>query len=365
MSSADQEDGRRKDLSPRFREHVALREFFPRGSHLLVGVSGRCDSIALLHLLQSVALERRLTLTAAHVERTKNQGDAADATLVQNHARNLGIPFLPLSDDTPEESPGDRPRRVRMLLTRATAFSSARIIATGETLDDHAEYLLDVLTGDDTLSILSPDEDLLTAEDSLPRDETVRFVRPLLPFTHEECRTFLDAQKLRYRHNEEALQLSSPRSRLRLLVLPLLSRHVNTRSSQNLAAATELLGDDEGFLRLLSKAARREVHWSATKASVAVSYPRWKTLPAALRRRMLDDAARIALSAPEVPSPLGRAPKLSRHALLSLDLRCRRLPESAALESAGLKIRRENGRLNFTRSTGTGDGASAEISLTP
>ncbi len=348
MSSADQEAGRHGDLPERFREHVALREFFPRGSHLLVGVSGRCDSVALLYLLQSAAKEHRLTLTAAHVERTKNQGDAADATVVRDHARTLRVPFLPLSDDTPEEHQSDRPRRVRMLLARAAAFPSTRIITTGETLDDHAEHLLDVLVGDGTVNILSPDEDLFTAEAGLPRDETVRFVKPLLPFMHEECRTFLDAQKLRYRHNEGALQLSSPRSRLRLLVLPIL-RHVNTRSRQNLAAATELLGDDEGFLRALSKAARLEAHWSATKASVAVSYPRWKALPAALRRRMLDDAARIALSSAEGPLPLGRAPQLSRHALLSLDLRCRRLPESAAFSSEGLNIRRENGTLRFTR----------------
>lgn len=356
MGSADQEAGRRGDLSPRFREHVALQEFFPRGSHLLVGVSGRCDSVALLYLLQSVAKERRLTLTAAHVERRKNQGGAADATVVRDHAQTLRIPFLPLSDDTPEENPGDRPRRVRMLLARAAAFSSARIITTGETLDDEAEHLLDVLLRNDTLRTLSPDEDSFTADAGLRRDETVRFVKPLLPFMHEECRTFLDAQKLRYRHNEEALQLFRPRSRLRLLVLPLLLRHVNTRSLQNLAAATELLGDDEGFLRLLSNAARLEVHWSATKASVAVSYARWKALPAALRRRMLDDAASIALSASWEPSPLGRAPELSRHALLDLDLRCRRLPESATLGWEGLKIRRENGTLHFTRSTGAGGG---------
>jgi hypothetical protein len=132
-----------------------------------------------------------------------------------------------------------------------------------------------------------------------------------LPFTHEECRTFLTGRGLEFLRDPDVLSPKTTRKKLRLLILPLLRRHVEHSALENLAAASRLLADDEDVLREIAKAARSETGWTQTESGVSLDHRRWSALPAALRRRLLAEAAN-SVSAP-----------LSRSELLDLDARCR------------------------------------------
>src|SRR5580700_9502733 len=142
---------------------AALREhpLVPRGSSVLVAVSGGPDSIALLHVL--ALLRRRLGfgLFAHGVDHGLRAEAAAELDLTEGFCRSLDVPFSRTRVAVP---PGGnlqaRARSVRWEALRAAASrAGADRVATGHHAGDRAETLLMRLlrgTGVNGLAVLPP-----------------------------------------------------------------------------------------------------------------------------------------------------------------------------------------------------------------
>lgn len=314
------------DLSARFRAHVRSEQLIPRGGRIVVGVSGRRDSVALLYLLHEAAAALELRLAIAHIQHGEDQNRRADADFVLDLAKALRTPLDVFVDKTRERDPRSRTSLRARHFAQVLSRIGADAVATGETLDDAAEELLDTLvTGAATLSAR--------------RDAAGPFVHPLLPFSRQECRMFLAARGATYRRDPEILRAETTQDKLRLLILPLLRRHVEREASKNLAATARLLADDDTFLTDLAMAARGETGWRAASGAVSFDYQRWAALPAALRRRLLAEAAWAIF--PNL--------RLSRAALGELERGCLQLSESAQATTGVLKASRARGTLSLTR----------------
>ena len=142
---------------------AALRDhpLVPRGSRVLVAVSGGPDSMALLHVL--AVLRRRLGfgLFAHGVDHGLRAEAAAELDLAEGLARSLDVPFSrdPRRCSRRRQPPGSGPGRALGGLRAAASRAGADRIATGHHADDRAETLLMRLlrgTGVRGLAVLPP-----------------------------------------------------------------------------------------------------------------------------------------------------------------------------------------------------------------
>jgi len=226
-------------------------------STVLAAVSGGADSMALLALLHRLAPRRGLRVVVAHLDHALRRGSATDARFVADRAARLGLevvtarrPVLRKKRESPEEAA----RRVRraFLLEAAEEVEAARI-ATGHTLDDQAETILLRLARGAGPAALGG----MLAAGPGP------FVRPLLALERTELRAWLRRRRLPWREDPSNRSMAFDRNRLRHLVLPVLTRHLNRQAARHLADAAARVREDAAYLDalaagILEGAARKE-----------------------------------------------------------------------------------------------------------
>jgi tRNA(Ile)-lysidine synthase len=211
---------------------------------VVVGVSGGCDSTALLHLLLELE-ELRLSLVVAHLNHGLRGAESdGDEEFVATLARDLGLPFEVTRCDVASLarqgsiSLEEAGREERYAFFRQVAEAhGARCIAVAHTLDDQAEtVLLRIARGTGPFGLRGMEA--VTAGG---------VVRPLLGCHKEELRTYLLARGIPWREDESNENPVFQRNLVRHELLPSLAR-LNPRIADALLNLSRLSGEDEAFL---------------------------------------------------------------------------------------------------------------------
>jgi tRNA(Ile)-lysidine synthase len=84
----------RPTFADRFRRSLDALGVRETGAHVLVAVSGGCDSVSLLHLLRFAADDAGLRVTAAHFDHAMRPGSDRDAAWVRGLCRAWGVPLV-------------------------------------------------------------------------------------------------------------------------------------------------------------------------------------------------------------------------------------------------------------------------------
>jgi tRNA(Ile)-lysidine synthase len=230
---------------------------------LVVAVSGGADSVCLLHVLLELRDELGVEPHIAHLDHQLRSDDSrADARYVANLARRLGVPATIERRDVRSYHAGqgasleESAREVRYaFLAEVARAIGANHVATGHTLDDHAETVLMHLirgTGTGGLRGLQPVSSWQTKAGSL----TV--VRPLLEVKREETSEYCRRHRLRPRLDISNLSLSPLRNRIRHQLLPLLEDY-NPQIVDALVRTAHIVGDDLLLLDELAAQSWRDV----------------------------------------------------------------------------------------------------------
>lgn len=178
---------------------------------VLVGVSGGCDSMTLLHMLHGMGME----LVACHVNVGLRGAESdADEAFVEAAAKALGIPFRSERVSLPPGNTQDAARRARRsLFERCMRETGAACVALAHHQDDQVETILlqwlrggraDALTGMATRN--GP------------------YVRPWLDIPAADIRAFAREAGLTWREDRSNADRRYLRNRLRLDVVPGLDR---------------------------------------------------------------------------------------------------------------------------------------------
>jgi len=265
----------------------AARSLLPRGTSVLVAVSGGGDSVALLHLMAGYAVGQSLRITVAHLDHGLRRGSADDRRFVKALAGRLDLPCVSDRRSVPKlrlkgESPEEAARRVRWeFLLRAARSVGATSVATGHTLDDQAETVLFRLVRGAGPTALAG----MAAAGPGP------IVRPLLGVERSELRAYLQRRGVRFLDDPTNEEVRFDRNRVRRLVLPFLHETLNPRAARHLVQAAERLREDAACLDMLARQAFGRVARMRPRAPLSLSAAFLSRTPRPLARRV----ARIAL----------------------------------------------------------------------
>lgn len=234
-------------LHARFLAHLSELGIGGEPSHLLVAVSGGCDSVVLLDLLEQAARALPLTITAAHLDHGMREGSAADARWVLDLCAARGIPLLQERLGEPPRSEGAARAARYEFLRRAAGSSGADLIATAHTADDQAETVLFRAVRGTGLRGLG----------GIRGRTRAGLVRPLLPFWRRELVEHARAAGLHWREDPSNRDLRFSRNRIRHRILPEIEEEIAPGARRNLCALAALAREADSALERLARDAER------------------------------------------------------------------------------------------------------------
>lgn len=231
-------------LEQRFCRAMRDECVVPRGSRLLVAVSGGPDSVALLRLLCRAAVGLELELMVAHLDHGMRTESADDAAFVRALSETLQLPAIFARISVPERAAASkcgleeaaRDARREFLLQTAAVHGCA-LVALGHQRDDQAETVLHRLvrgTGATGLAAM--------------RARCGNIIRPLLGFTRQELVAYLRMCEQPFVVDASNSDPRFTRNRLRQELLPLLESF-NPKIAGHLAGLSRRLALEEDYWR--------------------------------------------------------------------------------------------------------------------
>ncbi|MFO7638796.1 MAG: tRNA lysidine(34) synthetase TilS [bacterium] len=271
----------RVSLAGRCAETVAREGMLPRGSRVLVAVSGGADSVCLLELLRVLAPRLELVLSGFHLNHRLRPVAAEDEAFARELFERDGLALVVGRADVRgfarrhrlgiEEA--GRELRYRHLSRQARRLGCDRV-ALGHTADDNLEtMILNLLRGAGTAGLRG-----------IPAVRGI-FVRPLIDLGRQDIEDWLRARGAGWREDESNADERFARNLVRRRVVPAL-RELNPDPAAAGRRAARLLADEDDCLdRLAGEALARSAlrARSGTEIDVAALL----AYNVCLRRRMV------------------------------------------------------------------------------
>ena len=241
----------RPDLYTRWSLEMRRRELFHAGQRVGVAVSGGPDSVLLLHFMKTLAPGEGLTLAAVHFNHHLRGAESdGDEALVRDLATSLQMEYLRGEAEVgrvARERRGNLEAVARELRYRYffSLVDQGRLdrVATAHTANDQAETVLMRLlrgTGTRGLGGIYP---VLEG----------KVVRPFLGLTRAEVTQEIAARGLPYRVDSSNLNARLQRNKVRMELLPLLTKEYNPEIIPLLNQFADRARDDEACLERFAR----------------------------------------------------------------------------------------------------------------
>lgn len=284
-------------LEQRVLAYIRQHELCSPGTRMLLAVSGGADSMALAHMMQTLAPVLGLSLEAIHVDHgLRGEASRQDALFVQAACQSWGMPLhcydaRAQGVEYPANPSEDWARNLRYgvfdRLLEECGKNGPVYVATAHTLSDQAETLL---------FRLARGTGVHGAGGIRPRRGP--YVRPFLCVTREEVEAYCATQGIAYVTDETNLSDAYARNRLRHHALPVL-RDTVPGAERSLGRFCEQMQRLDGYFEAkadtLLKEAQRPGGWELQMLRAA-DWPVRETLLLRLVRTVCDpDEKRMEL----------------------------------------------------------------------
>ncbi len=238
------------------RVAAKIRDIVKPAGRLVVGLSGGADSVVLLDCLQRVARERRIRLSALHVNHQLSPNAARWSAFCRRLCRARGIPFASVKVEVSRGAGVEAEARA----VRYSVFSRqpCDYVVLAHHQDDQVEtLLLQLLRGAGVKGLAAmplvrkTEGGRRSAKDSslVTRHSSPEILRPLLDVTRREILEYASARGLKWVEDESNRDTRFRRNFLRHEILPAIARRFPSygvtiaRSAGHLAEASRLLDE--------------------------------------------------------------------------------------------------------------------------
>lgn len=227
-----------------FSNYIGKEQLFPKGSKLLLAVSGGCDSVVLLDLISKMAEGWEMEFAIVHCNfRLRGELSDRDELFVRELGKKYNCELFCCGFDTSEYAQ-ENGISIEMAARDLRYGFFAKIIsendfdycAIGHHRDDNAEtFFINVLRG----------TGLKGLRGILPK--TDKYVRPLLFASRKEIEEYATKHNLSYVDDHTNFEDIYLRNKLRLNIIPALNG-LNQGFSAHLNSAMDLLRGVEGLM---------------------------------------------------------------------------------------------------------------------
>ena len=258
------------------------------GDSVLVGVSGGPDSVALLHIILSLAQQFSIRVGVAHLNHSLRQKDSDDdAEFVASFARNFDLPCYIKKEDVSKYrhekklSLEEAARIVRYRFFESVAEKYMfNKIALGHNADDNAELvIMQLLRGSGPLGI-----------SGIPPVRNGKIIRPLIKLTKSEILEFLAVNELKFVLDKSNNDQRYLRNRIRHHLIPHLKSSYNKRIVETINRFASIIRSEEEWIDDLIKPIFNKAVLAAENNSVALSISSINELHIAAQRRIIRKA---------------------------------------------------------------------------
>ncbi|MGE5791029.1 MAG: tRNA lysidine(34) synthetase TilS [Syntrophaceae bacterium] len=315
-----------------------------KGDHVLVGLSGGADSVALLAALNHLRPACGIALTAAHFNhKTRASESDRDEAFVRTLCKSIGVALICGSLENAKRPRGvsleDYLRRNRYeFLEKARQKAAATRIALGHHRGDQAEtVLMNAIRGAglNGLSGIPPVRNAGT------------LIRPLIDCSRREIVDFLAAEGLSFVDDSSNTDERFLRNRIRFNLLPELEKRYNPSISETLCRLADVIRTENDYMK--DQARIRLSRWREGRGPdkpLEIPIAELMGLHPALQRRVILEIARD-LSAADAPIGL-------EHVEAVLDMAGGENPGGSLDLPGGLRVGRTYGSLEFRRVSRSG-----------
>lgn len=225
-------------------QYIEEQRLLEAGDHVLIGVSGGADSLALLYFLDKYADMFHISIGVAHLHHgLRGQAADVDEAFVRNFCQERNIPFFSRQRNIHKISQTERisveeagrKERYGFFLTIAQDHGYNRI-AMGHHLNDQAETMLMRLirgTGIKGVSGIKSNRDNL-------------YIRPFLCLEKKEILEYCEKFQLEYRTDATNFQRDYTRNKIRLDIMPMVLE-INPRAEVHFNEFTKIANEYEAF----------------------------------------------------------------------------------------------------------------------
>ncbi len=246
---------------------------------LIVGVSGGPDSLCLLDVL--VHLDYNIII--AHFDHCLRSESRAEAQAVKKTAEDMGIPFLLGQKNvvryaethrlSVEEA--SRVARYEFIFQQAERHG-VQAVAIGHNADDQVEtVLMRFLRGSGLEGLMG-----------IPPVRG-KIIRPLIECSRAEIEEYCKENKIGYRVDSSNKEVVYFRNKIRLELLPLLSKDYNKNIKDIMLRLRSIISEVSAYLNQETELLFKEVARRESPEMVIIDLKKFTSLPLALKRRII------------------------------------------------------------------------------
>ena len=273
-------------LEDKARQAINRYKLIQQGEHLLIGVSGGADSMALLHLFCKLRREYNLHLVVAHVDHMfRGEQSYEDYVFVEKFCAKWGVTFEGIRKNVPEyitrtgksSQVASRELRYAFFEEIMSKYAIHKLVLAHHG-DDQLETILMRLTRGATGEARAG----IKMKRTLPAYE---IIRPFLWASKEDVEDYCRNHGIAYRLDASNEKPVYARNRYRLQVLPFLKQE-NAQVHEHFQRFSEELMEDEVFLNSLAEERLRAMALKKDK-EVKISIGALLQTPKPLQRRCI------------------------------------------------------------------------------
>lgn len=229
-----------------FKNHLLTQKIILPGERLALGLSGGLDSTVLLHLLFCLKKEFPLFLVGVHVNyHLRAKASDLDEALLRQMLAKMNLPLEVLSSPLAlKSSIQDQARRIRYdyFAKIAAQYRCEKIILAHHAEDQVETFLMRLVRGSGLQGLGA-----MNQEREFSFDSKLKVIRPLLPFSKEDLRTYARGKKIRWREDASNQKTDYLRNFIRLNFLKPLKKK-NPQVLQKISEAIEVVQEENEWM---------------------------------------------------------------------------------------------------------------------